>query len=176
MDISKALQIEGWMSEAELTWLAEQASQKKMIVEIGSWEGRSTRALADNTDGVVFAVDTWEGSKEEVHEAFLRTKPKDWLLDKFRTNLVGCRAQICVRKMLSTIAAAMLSNYKFDMIFIDGSHDYSHVKEDILTWQKLLAPNGLICGHDYESWPGVTQAVDEIYPTHGRAAESIWYV
>jgi len=55
-NIQKALAIQGWMSEPELTWLAEQAQQSQVIVEVGSHVGRSIRALADNTQETLIAV------------------------------------------------------------------------------------------------------------------------
>src|SRR3990172_2076152 len=65
MNIENALKInEGWMERHDLEWLATYAAKSKRIVEVGSWHGRSTTVLADNTEGIVFAVDTWEGSEE----------------------------------------------------------------------------------------------------------------
>src|SRR5947199_8512111 len=65
-DISKALSIQGWMSEPELNWLAETAQTAKVIVEVGSHVGRSTRALADNTQGTLIAVDDWYGPRDTI--------------------------------------------------------------------------------------------------------------
>jgi hypothetical protein len=62
MILANALAIDGWMSEREVAWLAHMAAQHHRIVELGSWKGRSTRALGDNTPGTVWAVDTWAGS------------------------------------------------------------------------------------------------------------------
>ena len=59
LKLDKALSIPGWMTVTEFCWLAEQATKHLRIVEIGSYLGRSTRALADNTPGWVLAVDDW---------------------------------------------------------------------------------------------------------------------
>ena len=73
------------MSPLELEWLAQQA-QHGIVVEIGSWMGRTTRAMADSKiDGVIYAVDTWEGSEE--NQEFLIDKPKDYLFQQFCDNL-----------------------------------------------------------------------------------------
>src|SRR5262245_43603198 len=63
VDISRAVTIYGWMSDQSLRWLAEQAQQHQVIVEVGVYQGRTTRALADNTPGRVYAVDDWKGSR-----------------------------------------------------------------------------------------------------------------
>jgi len=36
VNISNALQIDGWMAVTELTWLAEHAAACKTVVEVGS--------------------------------------------------------------------------------------------------------------------------------------------
>ena len=61
--IERALQTEGWMEEDELKWLAEQAQLHTNIVELGSYLGRSTIALAENTDGSVIAIEDWYGPR-----------------------------------------------------------------------------------------------------------------
>src|SRR5262245_48308471 len=62
--LDEALAIPGWMFEAELAWLEEQALERTIIVEIGSWQGRSTKALAA-TPGTVYAVDDWRGENDD---------------------------------------------------------------------------------------------------------------
>ncbi len=66
MNIKDALATEGWMKPSDLEWLAEKASTFQTIVEVGSWMGRSTMAMADDTEGfgAILAVDTWRGSEE----------------------------------------------------------------------------------------------------------------
>lgn len=181
MNIEKALKVPGWMSPPELEWLAEQASKAGMIAEVGCWMGRSTRAMADATDGVIIAIDTWDGSAENQDE--LKGKPADYLFDEFRTNLLDhIRAGRVVQYRRDSLAAAAnyaLQRTRFDMVFIDASHDYENVKNDILAWRPLVMPGGLLCGHDYDwGWPGVVHAVRELIdpvPNQAAGGSSIWY-
>jgi len=139
MNISKALSIDGWMLENELIYLAELASKSLKIAEIGSWMGRSTMALACNTNGIVTAIDTWKGSDEAVHINLLGNHDKDWLLNQFKNNIADT-PNIEIVQMESLQAAEYLSGRKFDLIFIDATHECESVKNDIIVWSKLLEP------------------------------------
>jgi len=147
------------MSIPELEWLAEHARTHTRIVEVGCWMGRSTRALADNTPGLVYAVDFWPREPE----AFQR----------FGQNLVDLlNKKVFVVHMPSIDAANLFiaAKQKVDMVFIDGNHDYEYVSEDIRLWRQVLEPGGLLCGHDYadpgtvDYTPSVNRAVDEQVP------------
>ena len=46
--INRAQKIDGFISDGELHWLAEEAMTHKTIIEVGSWHGRSSRSIADN--------------------------------------------------------------------------------------------------------------------------------
>ena len=164
IDISRALATEGWMTELELTYLAETASKSKLIAEVGSWMGRSTSALAVNTPGWVCCVDTWRGSEE--HAPMLAAKPEGWLYDQFLANIKGLPV-VAARLPSVEIAKGIASGLvRFNMIFIDANHSYESVKADIEAWKPLLTPNGILCGHDYDPiyWPGIVQAVNELVP------------
>lgn len=173
-NIENALKIDGWIWPDELEWLAQQAETRNLIVEIGSWMGRSTRALADNCPGKVLAVDTWKGSDEQQHRDLLKDKPEDWLLMEFMKNMTGVNVYPYV--LTSLAAAETFKDELFDMVFIDAGHDYADIKADILAWGALLAPGGLLCGHDYHSGaPGVVEAVNELLDG-AKIHNSIWYV
>ena len=61
----------------------------------------------------------------------------------------------------------------FDMVFIDGAHDYENVKADIQAWKPLVRPGGLLCGHDW-GHPPIVQAVRELLGTP-ESSSTIWY-
>lgn len=161
VDIERAKQIEGWMSESELHWLGMQAKSHKLIVEVGSHRGRSTRALADNTEGVVYAVDRWDDEQVAL---------------KFYSNLSDHIASGRVRPVrLDSESASRVLNFNPDMIFIDGEHHEAAVRGDIENWQPLLAEGGLLCGHDYHpDWPDVIRVVDELLIARQPPNTGIW--
>lgn len=177
--LDRAIQIEGWMSGLELLWLAYQAHKAKSICEVGSWKGRSTRALLDNTEGPVLAVDTWAGSDEEDHEKELAGKDPDWLFDEFIGNVsYGTPdGKLLYYRGLSLDGAKFCKDkgLTFDFIFIDASHKYEDVKADIKAWMPLVNKGGLLAGHDYSHvWPSVVKAVDELLPHAVNVIDDIW--
>jgi len=184
LNLDAARKIPGYMYDVDLEWLAARASESLRIAEIGSWMGRSTRAMADNQleGGILYAVDTWEGSDEEAHKKLLSGKPEDWLINQFRVNigdalLSSPAFKVRAVQMTSHAAADYLGvgcyNIEFDMVFIDAAHDYENVKADILAWEPLVKAGGILCGHDHHH-PPVFKAVSELVPDAEHVAGDIW--
>lgn len=173
IDITKALATDGWMSEQELLWLAEQASKHEFIVEIGSYLGRSTRALLDNVNGMVFAVDDWKGPRD----VYMAKEEREGLYQKFLDNqkeYVGT-GKLAVIPCDHSNLPLIFERLKPDMVFIDGSHEYTDVKRDIEYWLPKIKQSGLICGHD-ATFSTVQQAVLETLGDVEVADNTtIWY-
>ena len=133
IDISYAETVTGWMAPSELTYLASLAEKSRCIAEIGSWQGRSTSALAAHTKGIVVCIDTWRGSVE--HQPQLQGRPASGVFYAFREN-VSRYDNIWPLLANSITGAGIISHspIRFDMIFIDASHDYESVKADIEAW------------------------------------------
>jgi precorrin-6B methylase 2 len=151
------------MSEPELRWLFDTAKRMASVVEIGSWKGRSTFALCSSGCPVVYAVDHFAHPSEPYEADFLK-------------NLAGFGN-------LHVVHADSVTASEFvppaDMVFIDGSHDYQSVFQDIRLW--LPKTKALICGHDFYAngvtWPGVRQAVMECFGNQDiTVCDSIWSV
>jgi predicted O-methyltransferase YrrM len=158
--------IPGWMTIDELTWLAEQAASRMTIVEVGSYQGRSTKALAMMTDGVVYSVDSLVGEYDLAETGgALDALFREHLVDEIDAGKVR------VWRMPSHEAAAGFREHA-DMVFIDGDHRAGPVLEDIAAWRPKLAPGGLLCGHD-RMHPGVGAALARLNIT-GRGPGSIW--
>lgn len=174
VDIEKAKSIGGWMSERELTWLATTAKRCDLIVEFGSFHGRSTRALADNTEGAVWAVDPWNGDYK-TEEGDVMQQVDTYCMPYFKKNLAD---HIAAKRVFPVRAFSYKFElpFKVDMVFIDGDHRYETVKKDIKRALSLLKPGGIISGHDYDhpTWPGVKKAVHELLGVV-NLEETIWW-
>lgn len=173
MNLEKALSIDGWMSEPDLSWLAERAGSHQVIVEIGSYLGRSTRAMVDNTAGLIIAIDDWYGPRDvQIPDYERRT-----IMDRFLQNFsdIGKDRLQYVRVDHHNLTDKM-PLITPDMIFIDGDHAYESVQRD-LKWATSVMKHGLLCGHDQE-YPSVRRALFEFFPSFRRATDfdsSIWW-
>jgi GT2 family glycosyltransferase len=181
--IERARNTDGAMNDQELKWLGKEAKKRKLIIEIGSWHGRSSRAIGDNLmeGGVLYCVDTWNGSKAEAQgHGSAKMMDGDHAFYTFLQNnyyLVKAGKLIPIR-MSSKNAADFFkkSGVQADMIFIDGGHTYEEVCQDIDAWKYVIAEDGIFCGHDFNGWAGVNQAVAEKIGLFYVGAETtIWH-
>jgi len=160
------LRIEGWMSEGELAWLAEQAAGKMTVVEMGSYKGRSAMALLSRmpVGAMLHAVDAWWDDK---------------IYAAFRTNLREHldAGRVTMHRATTSQAFGSLVGIEAEMVFIDAGHDYDNVVGDIQLARILMPRGGLLCGHDYcDQWPDVPRAVRDVVPGFKVVeGERIWY-
>ena len=144
----------GWLTEGEGAELARLA-KGKVVLEIGSFCGRSTVCLAQ-TARSVGAVDTFDGRGTD--------HPGD-TLKAFRDNLARYGVERRVNILRGTSADVLPTLPRiFDLVFVDGSHDLESVRRDAALAAAVLKPGGLLAFHDYQSAidPDVTEAVDEL--------------
>jgi predicted O-methyltransferase YrrM len=146
-----------YMDRLSLYAMAAHVAHKGMrALEIGSWLGATTVVLADVASyhsGTVDCVDTWSGSgMEGDHLSTLASHGKDVIIEEFKRNMTdyGLINHISIfRGRTDDILQNMASN-TYDIIFIDGCHQYDQVVRDIESCKHLVSPTGIICGHDYE--------------------------
>jgi len=118
-----------------------------IFVEIGSWQGASTRFLASKVGGCVIAIDHWEGSQEHRNRPEYETILSS-LYQQFLVNCYPYRDRIIpVRR--SSRKALELDIQDIDLLYIDGAHDYHSVLFDLENWTPRLSPYGTVCGDDW---------------------------
>jgi len=136
--------------------LREVRRRNMVVVEIGSWVGNgSTRAIVEAIrpiDGILHCVDTWAGSDNVPHHQEYRRRYGN-LFSVFADNVRKYGGQSIVRplRMESLEAARLFRDESIDLVFIDGHHGYSHVREDILAWLPKVKRGGILCGHDCDA-------------------------
>ncbi len=130
-----------------------------IVVEIGSWEGRSTCVLANAIrPRPVIAVDTWNGSPGEISAELAAQRD---VYGQFITNvktLTGGNV-IPVRKGWREFVPTITDPVA--LCFIDAEHTYEEVRDNIVAILPLMAPGGVICGDD-AGHPPVREAVLEL--------------
>jgi len=132
-------------------------------VELGAWLGKSSAYLCDTaTYQEITIIDTWKGSPNELTTTHKLATQQN-IYNLFVENM-GTRKYKAI-KATSKAASKKFANESLDVVFIDLTHTYEAVKEDIKLWLPKVKKGGYIAGDDYhQHWQGVIQAVDELLP------------
>jgi predicted O-methyltransferase YrrM len=118
------------------------------ILEIGSWEGRSTLFLLTYfTQGHLTAVDTWAGGDEHQDNA---ARDLSELESQFDANLAPFATRLAKRKgsSLQVLPQLLDEEQKFDVIYVDGSHFADDVLTDGINAWRLLKQGGILIFDD----------------------------
>jgi len=134
-----------------------------LILEVGTWCGMSAEfMLQQNENASLITVDTFEGSKEHSENAKWRQILDSGLYEQAVRNLWLFKDRLAILKMTSIEGMLTVEAYgvKPDIVYIDASHKYQDVKQDIETALDCF-PGSVICGDDYE-WRDVQLAVNQV--------------
>ncbi|MEW5818716.1 MAG: class I SAM-dependent methyltransferase [Cyanobacteriota bacterium] len=184
--VIKATDIQGWFTIEEGQFYRSLVNNihSGTIAEIGSWKGRSTTFIAkccEINNNKLFCIDNWKGSSDKYCELYNEILNNENVEEEFRRNVLDINPDINVINKNSVDAALSFPDKTLDMVFIDASHDYESVKNDLDAWWNKLKEGGIIAGHDYENeLPELTRAVDEFVIlnklTLFRGPGTIWYI
>lgn len=127
--------ISGWMTNNELeaiNELAKTAQPNGVIVEVGSWIGRSATMWAQSADPTVtiYCFDPfnqWEEFKKNTN--------------KF-SNIIPVRGMV-------PVDTAYTDPRQIDVFFLDASHYNPSDWEIIKHFLPFIKPGGIVAGHDY---------------------------
>lgn len=72
----------------------------------------------------------------------------------------------------SIAAAKIIANQSLDLVFIDADHYL--VEQDIMAWFPKVREGGVLCGHDYNFWPGIKATVDKLLPNIYTRPDDVW--
>lgn len=167
--------IEGNVIECELLVIAALVHQTepRVCFEIGTFDGRTTVNMAINqpAGGQVFTLDLPRSEKDSTR--LMLDKSEVRYIDKPASGARFAGHQLAERiiQLYGDSATYDVSRFhnNVDFMFIDGSHSYDYAKSDSLMAARMVRPEtGIMLWHDYDSpyWPGVTQAMNELYLTN----------
>lgn len=158
--------LQGWNSTDDVFKKLIDEVNPQTIIEIGSWKGMSALHMASLSDANIYCVDTWLGAEEFYREptkerSLLSVHGYPQVYYQFLSNVLQSpyADRIHPVPLPSSVAVTLLPSA--DLIYIDGSHEYADVRDDIERY-KDKAP--ILFGDDYGNtdFRGVKQAVDEI--------------
>ena len=143
-----------------------------LIIEIGTWKGKSTfqfaqavKELGLNTK--ILCIDTWLGGEEhwDLLHPYRRNGNPIGLYNQFIYNVIHNNYQDIIYPMVqsSAVAYSILKKYGItaELIYVDGSHEEPDVFMDLQLYWDLLEIDGLIIGDDFtgSNITGVDNAV-----------------
>lgn len=163
--------------------IVDEAKDDELFVEIGSFLGQSTAALAyfiKHSDKRInlHAVDLFELSEfsDEPHFKVIEEHGGDFLA-AFKNNIkeAGVDEYVKVVKMSSIQASRLYLDRSVSFLMIDASHKYEDVVDDIRAWYPKIKMGGIISGDDYD-WPEVRKAVEDTLGQHSVFEGSTWVI
>ena len=129
---------ESQVSERELACLLSYAAEAKVIVEIGTFEGKTTGLLAKNSAGTVYSIDPCFKGRlglsygEVIAKSYCRK--------------LGLNNVEFIKGYSHEVAPAFAE--MIDLLFIDADHSYESIKRDWHDWVPKVRHGGIVALHD----------------------------
>lgn len=128
----------------------------RACVEVGTSQGLNAVSMCINIPGIhLICVDPymkyhWKHSEDEHERCYQLAQER---LKPFNTAIIRDTSINAVQKF---------EDNHFDLVYIDGNHEFNYVMEDLIAWWRKLKPGGIMALHDYYEFrgAGVVLAVD----------------
>jgi MMP 1-O-methyltransferase len=142
--------VPGWLTDEEgeaLYELARACTGRGVIVEIGSFKGKSTICLG---------LGSRAGASLPVHAI----DPHQERFPEFEANVERAGIAELVRPIPS-LSQAVADGFEepIELLFVDGSHEYDLVLEDFEKWVPKVVDGGWVAFHDTTWTPGPRKVV-----------------
>ena len=163
---------DGNISELELIVIARlvRRAAPRSLFEIGTFDGRTTLNMAANAPPEA-TVHTLDLPREKLRGTRLKLDAGERpYVDKEQSG-ARYRGSDCEPKITQLYGDSAEFDFapfhgRVDFVFVDGSHARDYVRNDSEHALRMLRDGkGTIVWHDYDGWPGVTEALNELYST-----------
>lgn len=140
--------------------------------ELGVRRGEFTTTLVrDNPLLKMVCVDIWNNDK-----SLNETHKHDENFKLFIKNAWDYKDRIAILRELTSTAYKKIKDNSLDFIFIDATHTYNALKNDIELWSPKVRSGGIISGHDFHlsfDKGGIIRILIEKYGKPFRYSESV---
>lgn len=148
--------IDGWLTPAEAHGLFEIAGLLKknaVVLEIGSWKGKSTFCIAQGLKhGIINCIDPFNAAGEEgSKEIYEKTKGEKTLLEQFKTNLIKIPSSVKIKTFQGYSHEFVGNINNIDFLFIDGDHSIEGCRYDFENYENEINIGGYLAFHDYDA-------------------------
>lgn len=155
-------------------FLAELVTRHGLIrgVEVGVKTGETLRTLLSICPALhMVGVDLWEQAPADGEYAGWDQRRHHKAAQQVAADFPG-RCELW--RMDSLAAAEQLGPGAMELVFIDADHSEGAVRADIEAWRPLVAPGGVLAGHDINQ-PGVAAAVAALLPAARPGPDRTWW-
>lgn len=141
--------------------VVQEAPDNSHFVEIGCAYGQSSAFL------IVESIKSEKNIKIDLIDPFFHNEIQlspntgDEVCEKFLENLKPVEGKYNFKRKTSLEASKEYLDESLSFVFIDGSHEYEDVLEDLKAWIPKIKVGGVIAGHDYGWCDDVRRAVHE---------------
>lgn len=139
-----------WTEPWNLAYCAEVASRSKVMIECGTYLGRSAKVMLDAGVGHLWCIDKWS-----MIEPGIFSQCKIFL----KKEIAEGRVELINGDSLTGGDMLQHMKGKVDAIFVDDGHAVVDLQRDIDSLFPLLRQGGEMFGHDWEGTNDVAQGV-----------------
>ena len=159
------------ISEAPRSIIQIITSRKlRSIVEVGVYRSsfcKQVLSVIGEKLSSYWLVDPWgiENCTDSSGGSFSKSQWEDAYFN-------ACRLMFeydCVKvlRMTSLKSVKLFEHKSVDLVYIDGSHEFVDVCNDIKAWKPKIKNDGVISGHDFGAgWPEVKRAVESCFKSN----------
>jgi hypothetical protein len=119
-------------------------------VEVGVAGGEFSKTILDCWEGRrLHLVDAWRRLPDYVDICNVSDEGHEELFRLLPDRLALHHGRYRVHRLLSREAAQVFEDRSLDFVYIDASHAYEAISEDLRLWYPKVHPGGIVAGHDF---------------------------
>lgn len=142
------------------------------VVEIGSWQGRSSsflaRATRESRNGQFYAIDHFRGNVGKEDSYVVGKEDLSDLKSNFLGNMkkLNLESSVKLLDMPNSEAAVNFQPNQIRFLFIDGDHTAEGVSKDIELFFPKLCSGAIVVFDDFSTaFPGLVQVLNNLIET-----------